>query len=59
MDNGPYPKSGTFPLNSMQFCAVSAGSAVLSLDTAGSRLVVVRINNLHPTELKFNAYAHD
>jgi len=52
MGSGPDLKSGTFPCNSMQFCAVSAGSA-------GSRFVVARINDRHPTDLELNVYARD
>jgi len=59
MDNGPDLKSGTFPCNGTQFCAVSAGSAVMFCDRAGSQSVVARINDLHPTDLELNVYVYD
>jgi len=47
-----------FTRNGTQFCAVSA-AVPFCCDTAGTRLVVARINDLQPAKLKLDVYALD
>ena len=47
--NGLDPKSGASPRNGAEFCAVME---FLFRGTAGTRLGVVRIKDLHPTKLE-------
>lgn len=50
--NGLDQKSGASPRDSAEFCAVLAAVQRLLRDTAGTRLGVVRIKDLHPTKLE-------
>jgi len=53
--NGLDPKADTFPRNGTQLCAVLA-TKQFSKFTADTRLLLAWINDLHPINLKLDAY---
>jgi len=57
--NGLDPKSGASTRNRAEFCAVLAAVKCLFRDTAGTRLGVVRMQDLQPTKLELLLYALD
>ena len=53
--NGPDPKAGTFSRNGTQLCAVLATRQICKV-TADTPLLLAWINDLHPSNLKLDAY---